>query len=951
MMRTMRYAAALTALLFCVLLPHASAARPLVPEEYAAQATEYFTDEDWEAGRAVLEEGLRKYPKASDLQGLMGKYWFHARNYDKARYHLVKAVEGNYENLQAKKLLVDVEEATHNWSSAICYVNELLEAQPYDRGLWRRKIYLYRRQGNTVEADRLLRRINQIYPQDTVLRKDYIYEMELKYQRLKSSGDRRQAIATLEELLRSEPANEQYYLDLVNLLLQEGDVEKALDRASTGLALVNGSVALVYKKAGILSELGRWPEALAFLRSRMKVQDTPELRRLYNGMLLEAARAERQRDAYILYGMAYERGERSREALDYLLSTALLRGYDDDALYYLRETRRIYGDDKALLYKEYLIYRNMGERTRAFNLLARLVEEYPGDRELVDALCTQRLDLAARLMEREQYSEALPAARYVLALRPDPEIERAAWDKVLGCQIGMRRYDDALSTLDTLAVRYPGYDNAVGKRAYLLDHTGRTTEALALYRTAAEQAEPRMRSFYAAGYADIALPYIKKCIEAGAVEAAFAEAEALHQIDPRNDPALRYAINTADILGRDDAFRRYTKEGLARFPGEPFYAIKKAALFDREGDYEASLALLRPLMEQYPGNRELAGAYAQSSEYRALALIRADRPLEAVTVVDAALVYDRRNPSLHYAKGLAYEKMKRFDLAYFYQKDYEPAVAERSAHLQHLKGLRHAMLRNQIGLEYIRARYAAQDVLTSVATLEYTRRTTKNDYTGRINYAGRDGTPDNELSELGDEAPATGGVGIQLQAEWTHAFSDRWRGMVNFAWADRYFPRLAANLSATRYFARDWEMELHAGYRRIDGGNLWTVGPGAAKTWDPLRISAKVDLFLLDSRIYYNATAQLRYYPVADQRSYIVGMAGIGSAPELTVIDRAMPGAYSHANTMVGLGGQYLLTPHLALGLLGTWHTYYTEKRTGYDTVLTRYRNFYEIHVQLYFTF
>ena len=97
--------------------------------------------------------------------------------------------------------------------------------------------------------------------------------------------------------------------------------------------------------------------------------------------------------------------------------------------------------------------------------------------------------------------------------------------------------------------------------------------------------------------------------------------------------------------------------------------------------------------------------------------------------------------------------------------------------------------------------------------------------------------------------------------------------------------------------------------------------------------------------------AQVRYYPVDDGRSYVVGMAGIGSAPELSVLDRALPGAFDHANTMVGMGGQYMFAPNITMGLLGTWYTYYTEKRMGYDAVQTRYRNMYNIYVQLYISF
>ena len=300
------------------------------PEQYAQIVQEHFANEEWEAGKELLEEGLQKYPNVSDLEWLMGKYWFHEKNYDQSRYHLVKAIDDNYNNVNAKHLLVDVEDITENYSSAICYVNELLEVNPYWRGLWRRKIELYRKQNNDVEADRLLKRINQIYPNDTILRKDYIYSMEVGYQQMKKGGNRKEAIERLTELIKVSPQNEEYYLDIINCICRK-EPGAALGWSSNGLAAIPGSGALIVKRASILSELARYPEALAFIREQMKRNNSPAIRRMYNDLLMEAARAEKQRDPYVLYGMAYEGGNKNKEALDYLLNTSVTRGYTDDA--------------------------------------------------------------------------------------------------------------------------------------------------------------------------------------------------------------------------------------------------------------------------------------------------------------------------------------------------------------------------------------------------------------------------------------------------------------------------------------------------------------------------------------------------------------------------------------------------------------------------------------------
>lgn len=431
---------------------------------------------------------------------------------------------------------------------------------------------------------------------------------------------------------------------------------------------------------------------------------------------------------------------------------------------------------------------------------------------------------------------------------------------------------------------------------------------------------------------------------------AFAEADQLLTLDSSNDQALRYAINAASQMGRDDVFREYTDRGLARHPREPFYLAKKAASLDAEGQYEASIELVRPVLWDYPGNRQLTGALSQSSEYRALDLTRRGRADEALAVLDTALYYDAKNKSLLYAKGLAYEKKKEYGLAYFYQQNYEPSAAEFYSFNRHLKGLRYGMLQNEIGLEYLQSRYGDDYAIQSVATLQYTRKQPKNTYTGRVNYAGRNGEREEDINANATSFDG-GGVGVQLQGEWIHKFPRDWQTMVNFAWADQYFPRWMGNASVTKFFRRDWEAEARVGYRRLEGRNLWSAGPGVAKFIGPVWLNGKCDFFVIDSKFYYNAMAQVRYYPVDDGRSYVVGMAGIGSAPELSVLDRALPGAFDHANTMVGMGGQYMFAPNITMGLLGTWYTYYTEKRMGYDAVQTRYRNMYNIYVQLYISF
>ena len=229
------------------------------PDYYEHTVRKAFKRGDWNGGKRLLDEGMERYPEVSGLNELAGSFYLHRQQFDDARYYLVRSLRDNNENVLAKQMLVDVEEKTKNYSSAICYVNELLQVNPYWKGLWRRKIALYRKQCNHQEADRLLRRICQIYPNDSTLRHDLAGRLEEQYLHDRKKGNKSATIASLRELIEQNPKNEEYYLSLSNLLLQEGKRSDAIDIADRGVQNISGSTALIIKKASILAEENRYP--------------------------------------------------------------------------------------------------------------------------------------------------------------------------------------------------------------------------------------------------------------------------------------------------------------------------------------------------------------------------------------------------------------------------------------------------------------------------------------------------------------------------------------------------------------------------------------------------------------------------------------------------------------------------------------------------------------------
>ena len=81
----------------------------------------------------------------------------------------------------------------------------------------------------------------------------------------------------------------------------------------------------------------------------------------------------------------------------------------------------------------------------------------------------------------------------------------------------------------------PDYENCTLKRAFILDKMDKTEEALQLYLSAIEQSDEDMRIFYVIGYEELAVPYIKKCMEAGATKKAYEESVKLISLNPSSD--------------------------------------------------------------------------------------------------------------------------------------------------------------------------------------------------------------------------------------------------------------------------------------------------------------------------------------------------------------------------------------------------------------------------------
>lgn len=900
------------------------------PRYYSSRAENYIESNSWSAAKREIDHGLNHFPNDPQLRYLNGAYYYNAEgDLKKARYNLIKAIQLDDQNYQAKRLLVDIEDSTHHYSSAICYINELLEFQPYERDLWRRKISLYTKIGHHVEANAALERLARIYPNDSIVKKDLDNRHHASWTIALQKTDLSEIASEYESWITQNPNILEYYIHLTDTYRKLGDYTRAIETAIRGLEHFPRNNALVRQAAAIMTNMGLHTRALAF------VKDQSGQGTLYNNILYETAQEARWRDPYEANGRLYlTTGD--TETLYYLLNTAITRGYYDDARFYLKEAqKKAGGPTLELLLKEYALEKRFGNKQATLRLLEEISQYGPApeyDEEYIHLM----LELTNHNIEQHEWREAL------------------------------QNLEKALSRMTPYDETWPA---AMASKITLLGHLNRLTEARQAYELARREA-PEHSQRFAAAYEETASNRLRLLIEEERYDEALDEAQALLAIAPESEAALRACINMSQTLKRNDLISLYTEQGYALHPDVPYFIVKRAVALQQEGRAEEALSLLQPRNDSTNYvNPQLAAAYAGITEEWASLLLKEKMPELALEKIEQALLFEPDNHDLLYLKGLAYEQLKRYDLSYHYQRRYyNPSNAEQRDWYQQMRYLRYRSYRNHIDASYTRATYntrqedlASKGHLYSVATVAYSRLTEKSTWTGQVSYKGIDGYHNDNDNE-------TGGIGLEFAGQCEHTFNHRWSGTASASWSTRYFNKIGANLAAAYAANHNWTLSLRAGYRLTPRTYLY-LGPGSdkeaeyrkyhliiltpavAKSWERINTALSADLILLHRGLYYNIGWKGKIFVNEDNVSSVSLLAGFGSFPELNFFDQTALRSIAHTNAMVGFDAQYLITHNLGLGLTGTWNTCYNPARRGDGTLLASYRNIYTINLQLHVAF
>lgn len=893
--------------------------------EEAAAVNRLYEQGKWQQGKDMAEDKLKKSPRDSDMRMLVGKYYLHHQQYDKARYELVKSLEYAPANVDAKHMLVTVESETDRYSSAICYINELLEVNPYWKGLWRKKIELYRIMGNHVEADRLLKRISQIYPEDNELKNDVAYSMEQRAVAVKNTGKVNETIEIGKRIVDERPERPEAYITLIDNFIKAGDYNNALVYSERGLNQLPGNTVFVQKKIAVLEHQQRYSEILAFLEEQMKNGQNPSFRSQYNYFLLEAARNAKNSDPATLYGKIFQTSPGNKEAFDVVFNHLVAEQQYEEALVVLNRHRASTGSSKELDMKELTVYRRMDNKGKVAVLTHEYFEKYPNDVDLQDSYVQVALQRAKDNMEDGKIEEAITNWRDAVQYG-DAEAVGIAQRGLYNAYVVGDRYQEAIMILDEMLLDEPENSNLLVKKADIYYKQGRYQYALTIYEQVITAADPQDRDRHIAGYQEFVMPVVKELKMQYKLEEARDYTKRWLAVEPFNQQALLYMIDLCNQLQDHEGMLAFAKIAEERHFDDMGFKIKLAQAINYTPEkLSESWELLHAQLKFNPYHQPLANTFSATTEEYATVLLKEKNHQDALGIINTALIFDRKNKGLKYMKGIAYEGLKQYDSAYHYQQYYEPSLLEYEEFRQHLYYLNQRSFANNIGIYHLRARFGDDYSITSISTVEYSRLLKDGAYVGRINYAGREE-----------------GKGIQGQVEWEKLWTDRLTSRADMAISNKYFAQFMLNGALMYQWKPAWEIEGGLGYRRFfTKQNLFNLNLGAGKEIDDFKLSARWSNFLFDENTYlYSLSAKAQYF-MSTPKNYIMAVGSIGNSPDIDLLNYRLYDSFNVFNAMVGAGVGRSFTKNVHAGVLGTWYNFQTDARDK------TYKNLYNLYLQL----
>ena len=927
---------------------------------YFEEAKKDIAEQNFTKAAKMSWRGLQISKNDLDLKVLLGKANLQLGKYDTARYVLKQVYDKRRKDIDVLQYLVTIEQTTKRYSDAICFVNELLEITPYSRGWHLRKIEIYKEMGNFEEAERALKRIYQIYPNDTEIESRYNYIMIGDGNDALKNKNYDDANVIYKTIIDNNPSNKDAYLGLIRNEILKGNPEVALQYTNRSLIELPSDRQLIEKKVGLLEQLGRHEEAIVFIQTDPNVSKDkfPELHsKTLPYLMQQSASFNEYNDTYEINKKLAEMNGNS-ESTAYVIKNALGKGYDVDAEYFLKKNIKRSPNNKKLLVQLKELYRPIKDKERFEKEVIELHEKFPNDTDITSDYNLVIYNRAKDLVINKQYGEALEIFNELVNF---PDFTEESESQIFGIYLLQERYDEATDQIDKLIGLDPDNPDYLEKKSTLYQQMELFDDALEITRSL-EQNYP-LSQRYPTLYVSQIEAYATYLMREQRYRAVLPLVEDGLTRENNNKRLLDIAINASSAIPDYQKGINYGKSALSFYPNNKNFKLKLANLYSQNKQYDEAKGVLDSLRTVYVYDRNVKNALAEVLFYRArnqeeeglveealvnydsaVALNPADRGSlmrmvnlhiiqkpndESLDFINDRLEKTPQDNFLLYKKGVVFELLQQYDSAYYYQKFREiDNPYEKQQWALTLEVLKAAQLKNQLAATYLQATSDSIAFSTSIASLGYSHKyDEKNTFGANVNYAAR-----------------RSGVGVQGGVNYSRIFSPTLYANAGVLLGNTFFPKFILYGDAYKGIGNGYEVQAGIRFSRLQNDiNFITVNVGGTKTWEDILLTSRLSVLRDDQFTYFNLMAQTKIN-VNARKDYVTIIVSGGSAPFDTQLPEGETALLDFSNILIGAGYGYNISPKTAVIVNGTWINF---KSPVTDSTSLFYLNQYNLSVTI----
>ena len=912
---------------------------------YFKEAKKNVAEENFTKAAKMSWRGLQISPKDLDLKTLLGKANLQLGRHDTARYVLKQVYLERRKNIDILGYLINIEQSTKRYSDAICFINELLEITPYSRAWWLRKITIYKEMGNFEEAERALKRLYTLYPNDTEIKEQFNYIRLDDAKEALNDKNYDNANKIYRTIIDENPDNKEAYLGLIKNELMKGNPDAALQYTNRSLMEMPNDRQLVEKKIGLLEELGRHAQAIAYINELDQDKFKDIYSRTLPYLMQQSAGFNEFNDSYEINKKLVELNGNS-ESQDYVIKNALGKGYNVDAEYFLKKAIKKNPNNKKILIQLMELYKPIKTKERFEKEVLKLHKKFPNDSDITYQYNRINFETAKQYVLNKQFGLALKIFKE-LSLFDDFTVDSE--QQIFSILLELDRTDEAADQIDKLIGLEPENPAYLLRKSSLYQRIGLFDDALTITQSLEEKYPLSLK------YPSIYVSQIEAYATFLMAEKRYGKVLPIIEDgltrENKNKRLLDMAINASSAIPDFQKGIDYSLSALSFYPKNKNFKLKITDLYTKNKEFNKALVILDSLKKTYIYDRKIKNAEAVILFYQAKnqeenglideALVNYEAAHELNSADEGSLMrminlhinektFDEslqfinkkieKTPNdnfLKYKKGVVFELLKQYDSAYYYQKFRKlDNPFDEIQWKQTLESVKARELKNEIAVTYLRANSDSIAYTTSLASINYSKINGEYTYGADVNYAAR-----------------RSGVGVQGGVNMSKIFTPTLYADAGILLGSKFFPKIKLFANGYKGLKNDFEARAGISFDQLQNDqNYFTIKLGAAKTWEDIWVNTQLSLmnttvtFLDDNNnitaknnfVYANLMAQARIN-VNTRKDYFSIIVSGGSAPFDQQLQYQENTFLNFSNVMVGAGYKYNMSAKTSILVDGTW--------------------------------